>query len=102
MGRVSDAETTARAIESDPSVTEWNSLFGRRPGRLRIYGTEIPLTAAIVALDYYMKRQAQPYLRDQNIPNEVDDDITIPWWRILPLNFAAVHAWIAWSNVAGD
>ncbi len=51
---VADIETTRRGIER--GAVEGNPLFGRRPGRPRLYLQSGGMTAGVVVLSYYLKR----------------------------------------------
>src|SRR5579859_3258007 len=58
VASLADIETTAHAIETNPSAKPANPLFGTRPGRPRLYGTSIPIDFALIALSYHLKRIA--------------------------------------------
>jgi len=58
IASLADIETTAHAIETNPSAKAANPLFGTRPSRPRLYGTSIPIDFALIALSYHLKRIA--------------------------------------------
>ncbi len=80
---VADIETTRRGIER--GAVEANPLFGRRPGRPRLYLQSGAMTAGVVVLSYYLKRGSP-----ERVPRGV--------W-LVPVGAAATtHGIAAWRN----
>lgn len=57
MATVMDVESTVQA-QRDPDAVEVNAwLYGERPTRTRMYGVNVPLTAALTCLAYHWRRK---------------------------------------------
>lgn len=55
---IADAESTKRGLDRCPGCSEGNPLFGRRPGRARLYLQGGAMTAAGVVVSYYIKKRS--------------------------------------------
>ncbi len=66
---------------------ESNPLLGSRPGRLRIYGTMVPIQAALGFWDWIAKRNALA------TPREIGEDSSVhfPTWRVMPYVITVAH-----------
>lgn len=84
-----DIETTQAGLRNGGA--EVNPLFGSRPSRAKMYGISFPLTAAVCALEYRLKRDGRN--RDTNA--ESDGAL---WWALGVTN-VAVHTSVGARNL---
>jgi hypothetical protein len=80
-----DIESTVHA-QADPEAAEVNSwIYGERPGRVRMYTVNVPVTAGLAALAYSWKMKYSHGAR--------------PWvWRVPLLASAVGHGVAAIAN----
>lgn len=82
---VFDAEAEVRFERQGGA--ESNPLLGSHPGRLRIYGTIVPIQTALLLWDWLAKRDALA------TPREIGEDSSVhfPTWRFIPYMVTMAH-----------
>jgi hypothetical protein len=84
---VFDIETTQAGMRN--GGVEGNPLFGSHPSRAKMYGVSFPLTAAVCALEYRLKKDGR------NTNAESDGAL---WWALGAAN-VAVHTTVGVRNL---
>ncbi len=86
-GEIADNETSIAAMRRNQHASETNALYGRHPGRLRMYGIGTALTGALFLASVAAKQQAIRQSRP-------DDKI----WLIPVVVHNAARGVVAWHN----